>query len=300
MHRNAVVTVFDIDNLPTASGDAGRYASHPPSTITMAELTVFYSWQSDLPRKLSRDIVQNAAADAIAKLRVDTSIEDAPRLDHDTIDVAGAPEIARTIFEKIDRCGVFVADLSFVGTTLSDDGNKIKKKLPNPNVLLELGYAVGRIGWERVILVMNTEFGSPEELIFDLRHRRFPITFKLGNRNRHDAKAVQTDLSERIEEAIRATLQNEHSAVHDAISQLNASALQWLHNGGQRDYFSHASRNITTTTDVFEHIQADNALCLLIQLRLLRCHARVGSHGTEYAYHWTYLGHLVLKQLGLR
>jgi hypothetical protein len=61
----------------------------------MAEFTVFYSWQSDLPRKLTRDVIHNAARDAVARLGAE--LEDAPRFDHDTQDVAGAPEIARTI-----------------------------------------------------------------------------------------------------------------------------------------------------------------------------------------------------------
>ena len=62
------------------------------------------------------------------------------------------------------RC--FVADVSIVtpaGAT---------RLIPNPNVLLELGYASKAIGWERIVMVANTAFGQPEELPFDLRKRR--------------------------------------------------------------------------------------------------------------------------------
>jgi hypothetical protein len=46
------------------------------------------------------------------------------------------------------------------------------KRAPNPNVLVEYGYALARHGVQRLLLVMNTAFGSPSELPFDLRHLR--------------------------------------------------------------------------------------------------------------------------------
>lgn len=209
----------------------------------MPEFTVFYSWQSDLPRKLTRHVIHAATTQAIERLKLDVSLEDAPRLDHDTQDEAGIPEIATTVFRKIDQCGLFLADVSFVGSTAPDGSNKTTKRLPNANVALELGYAAAQVGWERVILVMNTEYGSPEDLIFDLRHRRFPILFKAGGDTRKNLKAVQETLAERIEEAIRATLQSQHAAVDDAIGRLNEHARVWMREAGRDDYFSAAPRN---------------------------------------------------------
>ncbi len=43
---------------------------------------------------------------------------------------------------------------------------------PNPNVLVELGYALKALGQQRIIMVMNTHFGNPEQLPFDLRLKR--------------------------------------------------------------------------------------------------------------------------------
>lgn len=260
----------------------------------MAEFTVFYSWQSDLPRKLSRDIIQEATKQAISRLRVDATVEDSPRLDHDTQDVAGVPEIAGTIFKKIDQCGVFLADLSFVGETTSTDPQKAKKRTPNPNVLLELGYAAARVGWERMILVMNTEFGPPEELIFDLRHRRFLLVFRCSPSSKKDSATIQASLSSKIEEAIRATIQNEHAAVQDSISQLDEHALFWMKDAGHRDYFSVPLRS--TMGDILGSQRLDASLIRLIDLKLLRCDVAHG--GGLYAYHWTYFGKLVLRKLG--
>jgi hypothetical protein len=262
----------------------------------MAEFTVFYAWQSDLPRKLTRDVIHEAATQAVKRLKLDVSLEDAPRLDHDTQNVPGVPEIASTIFRKIDQCGVFLADVTFVATTAPNDPSKTAKRLPNPNVVLELGYAAARVGWDRVILVMNTEYGPPEDLIFDLRHRRFPLTFRLSSSTRKDVSTVQQNLSKRIEEAIRAALQSQHAAVQDAVSQLDMHGFVWMREAGQSDYFSVAQR--TTMGEILSAQRSDAALIRLLDLKLVRCDVVPG--GNKYVYHWTYLGKLVLKQLGFR
>ena len=97
-------------------------------------------------------------------------------LDHDTKGVPGLAPIADTIFEKIEGAALFVADITPTGAT--PDGTK---KTPNPNVLIELGYAFRALGPERIVLVANRAGGfRPEDLPFDLRHRRGPITYDLS------------------------------------------------------------------------------------------------------------------------
>jgi len=66
----------------------------------------------------------------------------------------------------IDNAGVFVADVSIV----TPQG--FEKPSPNPNVLLELGYALRALGPARIILVANEHFGAVDALPFDLRSRR--------------------------------------------------------------------------------------------------------------------------------
>ena len=76
-------------------------------------------------------------------------------------------EITKTILDKVARSAVFVADLTPIGKT--DDG----KALPNPNVLIELGWALNELGHKPIIAVMNTSAGwTPDDLPFDIRHRR--------------------------------------------------------------------------------------------------------------------------------
>lgn len=62
-------------------------------------------------------------------------MDEAIRLEHDTAGIPGTPDIASTIFAKIRDAGVFVADLTLLPHTGSG------KRSPNPNVLIELGYA---------------------------------------------------------------------------------------------------------------------------------------------------------------
>lgn len=145
----------------------------------MPNFTVFYAWQNDTPTVANRYFIRDALQSTIKQLKQSAEIDSAPRLDHDTAGVSGTPEIASTILNKIERCGIFLGDVTFVGKACesADSGTKL---LPNPNVLLELGYALRHVGSERIVLVMNTVFGAPDELPFDLRHRRHPIQYSLS------------------------------------------------------------------------------------------------------------------------
>src|SRR5262249_1853279 len=136
--------------------------------------TIFYAWQSDRSEKVNKYFIKDAVESAIKTIRADAEVDLAPSLDHDTKGVPGIPDIPSTICDKIDRCGIFLADMTFAGTT-APDGEKDQKYLPNPNVLIELGYALARLGPSRIIYVMNTAFGPPGELPFDIRVRRHPI-----------------------------------------------------------------------------------------------------------------------------
>ena len=72
--------------------------------------TVFFSWQSD--RSETRSVINSALDTAVKNLNNTVPLEVKLRVDHDTAGVAGWPEITATILEKIERCEVFVADLT--------------------------------------------------------------------------------------------------------------------------------------------------------------------------------------------
>lgn len=147
--------------------------------MSNSQITIFYSWQSDLSGSETRNIIQDAIKDAVKLLRDTVDIE----ADRDTKGEYGSPDIAQTIFSKIDDCDIFIADVSAVCQyeTTDKDGNKKVKYMPNPNVMLELGYATHVVGWENVICVLNADYGAPEDMPFDIASRRLtPFSTKDG------------------------------------------------------------------------------------------------------------------------
>ncbi len=145
--------------------------------------TVFYSWQSDLPNSTNRSLIESALREASTEIATDETVGIDPVIDRDTLGSAGAPDIATTIFKKIVDADLFFADVSFVANTR-------KRSFPNPNVLIELGYALHAKGHEALILVFNKASGRLEDLPFDLKMRRI-LTYELpeGSENRAVVKA---------------------------------------------------------------------------------------------------------------
>ncbi len=111
-------------------------------------------------------LIERALEGAAKAIRSDNSIRVEPVIDRDTVGVPGAPDIASTIFGKIEQAHVFVCDISIINQGM------VARPTPNPNVLLELGYAMKALGTQRAIMVLNAAFGEPELLPFDLRMRR--------------------------------------------------------------------------------------------------------------------------------
>ncbi len=128
---------------------------------------IFYSWQSDLPGVTNKNFLGDALENAAKRIRKDSTIPVHPVVDRDTRGVPGSPDIVNTIFSKIDSASIFVCDVSLV-----NPGANVQRKTPNPNVMLELGYAIHSLGWERVLLAFNSAYGDPRDLPFDLGNKR--------------------------------------------------------------------------------------------------------------------------------
>lgn len=183
-------------------------------------LTVFYSWQSDTPSNLNRTFIEKALQIALERLNTDAALEPAIRsagvqLDKDTKGVAGSPAVAETIFRKIDECAVFVADLTFVGRSTDElvGEQETPRLFPNPNVLIEYGYARKCHGNGALIAVMNSAYGDPSALPFDLSHLRWPITYRLKSGD-EKPRELET-LAGKLVEALRLIL-SEHPAAKPA------------------------------------------------------------------------------------
>ena len=120
------------------------------------KFTVFFSWASDLPNATNRTLIQNALTDSIKAINKDENVQLEVCLDRDTAGVPGSPPIADTIFDKILNSNLFVCDVSIINQ--EQEG----RKTPNPNVLIELGFAVRHLSWDDIVCVCNTEYGAVE------------------------------------------------------------------------------------------------------------------------------------------
>lgn len=130
------------------------------------ERKIFYSWQSDLPGATNKNFILQCLQNVAKKIASDDTVEVEPVIDRDTLGLPGSPDIITAIFHKIVNADIFVADISLINSQFEG------RKTPNPNVLIELGYALRCLGHERIILTFNTAFGILEQLPFDLRSRR--------------------------------------------------------------------------------------------------------------------------------
>lgn len=183
----------------------------------MRKFKIFYSWQSDLPGNKTRNFIRDCIDEAIDFAEESEAIE--AERDEATKDTTGSPNIVTTLFSKIDDCDLFIADVSLCFTSNTPEG----KKSPNPNVLLELGYAVKTLGWERVICLCNTDFGK--EYPFDIAHNRI-TNFSLEGKSK---KEVMGDISKIIFFDIRALRK----------AQPRAKAGEATHILGTYDYEDH-------------------------------------------------------------
>jgi hypothetical protein len=133
------------------------------------DIVIFYSWQTDSPDATNRRAIRNALRNASSELEAVFSKEKLRLiLEEATRDEPGSPNIPQRIIEKIDRCHIFVCDV----TTINFGATNVKRKTPNPNVTYELGYAVARLGWSRIVMLLNKRFGSLTDLPFDIDRQR--------------------------------------------------------------------------------------------------------------------------------
>jgi len=154
---------------------------------------VFWSWQSDTPRKTGRFLVRDAIAAAIQKLKQAEDIEeptdrqrlDSLHLDQDRQGLPGSPDLAEAIFKKIDAAAVVIADVTIVARAkgkTNSSGKRIKgRAFINPNVGIEVGYAMKARGDDNLLLAVNTYHGPTEDLPFDLRHKGISLVYNLAD-----------------------------------------------------------------------------------------------------------------------
>jgi hypothetical protein len=249
---------------------------------------VFYAWQNDRPKETTREFIRQAAYDAVQGVGSTMRVEESPRLDHDTQNEPGTPPISETILHKIKHSAMLIADMTFCSEIR--DGEKILKKNPNPNVMMELGYGAAIIGWRRIILVMNKHYGSPESLPFDLKNHRFPITYQLGPNSEKGPEKMPGLVSD-LEMAIRSCLMAEYDLVDATLARLSSYSRSLMKQCGPSQVFweSEADNKVLSRMDL--------AIAQMLELNVLRCVDAANEAGVGYT--WTYLGQKCCHRLGI-
>ncbi len=175
-------------------------------------MKVFWSWQSDTPGKIGRHFVRDALGAAIERLKETPEIEEptarearsAMHLDHDRKGIPGSPDLARVILAKdraIARSSWPMLPPSRSPPPRQEEGQR--KKIINPNVAIELGYALHALGDRALLMVMNEHYGGRADLPFDLQSKAGPIMFNLApDADRKTITAVSRQLTSQPAEAL--------------------------------------------------------------------------------------------------
>lgn len=158
-------------------------------------VTLLNSWQSDSDhnRKAIRTALREACTNAESQIS-DLHI----KVDEATSNQVGALHIPNAVLENISKADVFIVDLSTIGVSFNGS-----RKIQNPNVLIELGYAISQLGWDRIILLFNKEYGDFNDMPFDIE-KRCCIDFKISSEaDRNGIGQLRENLSGRIVEIIQ-------------------------------------------------------------------------------------------------
>jgi hypothetical protein len=153
-------------------------------------------------------------------------LEQPYEVDEATRNVAGSPSIFETILGKIERSALFVGDLTIV------TGGLVRPSC-NANVLLEYGFALAKLGEKRLIPILNRNYGSPEELPFDLRHKAIRLIYDLApGAIREDIRSVQRALEGRLRSELHLVLGDPGSVFK--LSRNEVMVAEYISNGSKR------------------------------------------------------------------
>lgn len=174
---------------------------------------IFFSWQTDSPLETNKDLIHDALVEAAKGLERAAEVDDATR------EIPGTPAIFEAVSSKISECAVFVADLTLV--PMKEEG----RYTCNPNVLIEYGYALAKRGDKLLLPVMNTSFGLPDQLPFDLRHRAVRVVYELAEEaTSAEIEKVKHGLVDQLCFELRLILENPASALRMSDVELQVAA----------------------------------------------------------------------------
>lgn len=227
---------------PILEGYSQRYVQLRERRNLIMNNTIFYSWQSDLPNDSNRGFIESCLKKASKKISNISPFSIDFVVDRDTKNETGTPDIADSIFKKIAKAKIFVADISIINSDYSG------RKSPNPNVLLELGYASRFLGWDKIFCFYNLDYGNFEDLPFDLKQKR-PITYSLKGK-------VKNDEREKLSKIVADFISKLHNAgslfnvVDDYVKEKIDTELLTISNHLSKILFGYSEKSLMERTGI--------------------------------------------------
>jgi hypothetical protein len=143
-------------------------------------IKIFYSWQSDIP--FNNQAIRDSLKLAIIDLEKEENIPSIVVVDS-TSNFVGATHIPDSILLEIADSDIFICDLAIIGKSDISSRN-----IPNLNVSIELGYAVAKLSWNRMVVIFNEELGTvPIDIPFDIA-KRSVLLVKIKDKNDTEGK----------------------------------------------------------------------------------------------------------------
>lgn len=113
-----------------------------------------------------------------------------------------------------------------------DKGPVSRERVPSGAAdgrLVELGYAIREMGWDDIVMVMNTIYPPVEQLPFDMRGRRV-LPYALPETPSEPKADVRRDLQHRLKEAIVRVLHEHRAQAHDGEKARRQTLIQFARN----------------------------------------------------------------------
>ena len=212
------------------------------------QLIVFFSWQSDLKdlnKKFLEMAIEKARLKIIENNKFSITVDDATR------GMSGSGDIAKDIFDKVKNADIFIGDI----TIINNSDNVGNRRVPNPNVMIELGYAIAHLGVNRIIMPFNTFYGKDSDIPFDIRKNRYlAYTFDSSrNEDRSYRNSCLSDLTNKLDGAITSIFDDNPQKPRD--SEFNPDKIK-----RERDIKQIKNLLSTINIDILdEHINLDNS-----------------------------------------
>lgn len=122
-------------------------------------LHAFWSWQSD--NKDITEFIEKTLNSIVEELNKELHLHKKIKIDRAIESGEGARNIVINLQDKIRNADLFIADITPITNIINE------KLIPNPNVMMELGYAIESVGLHKICLVAKAS-GKSGRYPFDI------------------------------------------------------------------------------------------------------------------------------------